>query len=181
MTYPLVQAKNYTRANRTAIDLIVIHTMEAPEKPGKARQVAEWFASDNAPQASAHYCVDEAEVVQSVLDQDVAWHAPGANRNGIGIEHAAYAKFGPDDWHQPGPQAMLWRSAKLVSELCAKYGIPNVKLSVADLKAGLRGICGHKDITDAFNGGKGHWDPGTFVWDEYMAMVDQCVSGQVGG
>jgi hypothetical protein len=32
-TTPFVQARHYTRGRSNAIDLIVIHTMESPEKP----------------------------------------------------------------------------------------------------------------------------------------------------
>jgi peptidoglycan hydrolase-like protein with peptidoglycan-binding domain len=79
-----VQARNYTRANRQAIDVIVIHCMEWPDKPDGAERVSAWFASDTAPKASAHFCVDSNSIVQCVRVEDVAWHAPGANGNGIG-------------------------------------------------------------------------------------------------
>ncbi len=169
--YTFLQAKNYTKANRTKIDLIVIHDMEYPEKLDAAEAVAQWFASANAPQASAHYNVDADSIVQSVLDKDVAWHAPGANSNGIGIEHAGYAKQTAAEWNDAYSSGMLKLSAKLCAELCKKYGIPIVKLSGADLKAGRRGICGHVDVTAA-SGKPGHWDPGpNFPWDFYLRLV----------
>lgn len=170
--FDFIAAKHFTHAHRQAIDLIVIHTMEAPEKPGKARQVARWFASDVSPLASAHYCVDDSEIIQCVLDSDIAWHAPGANSNGIGIEHAAYARFTKADWSMVGCQEMLRRSAVLVTDLCRAYKIPMIRLSAEDIKQKKRGICGHSDVTEALNGGKGHWDPGpNFPWDQYISMV----------
>ena len=51
-TIPFVQARNYTRGRSNAIDLLVIHTMEAPEKPTTAENVANWFAGSSAPQAT---------------------------------------------------------------------------------------------------------------------------------
>ena len=98
MAYPFIQARNSTPANRTTIDLLVIHTMEAPEKPDTAENVARWFAGSTAPQASAHYCIDDDSIVQCVHDKDVAWHAPGANHNGLGFEHAGFAAQAPKDW-----------------------------------------------------------------------------------
>lgn len=167
-----IRAKNYTGANRTKIDLIVIHTMEAPEKGETAEQIATWFGSEQAPKASAHYCCDSNSVIQCVRDEDVAWHAPGANNNGIGIEHAGYAKQTAAEWADVFSKSMLAISAKLSAKLCKKWGIPPVKLSVDELVAKQRGFCGHIDITNAFNGGKGHWDPGKdFPWAEYMSMV----------
>ena len=167
-----IQARNYTKASRTAIDLIVIHTMESPDKPGTAENVAAWFAGPSAPMASAHYCVDQDSVVQTVHDHDVAWHAPGANSNGIGIEHAGYAKRTHAEWAAPSVLAMLELSAALSATLCARWDIPVVRLSPDDLKAKKRGLCGHIDCTNAFSKGKGHWDPGpAFPWDWYLERV----------
>ncbi len=181
---PFIQAKNFTRAARpnppNPITLIVIHTMEAPEKPKTARNVATWFAGPSAPQASAHYCIDDAEIIQSVLECDVAWHAPGANQNGIGLEHAGYANQTPDQWNDDYSKAVLANSAKLAAGLCKRFGIPIVRLAAADLKAWhaniawpfTAGFCGHIDCTNAFSGGKGHTDPGpSFPWDSYLTRV----------
>jgi len=171
---PFIEAKNYTRiGNRSKVDLIVIHTMEAPEKPKTARNVATWFAGPSAPQASAHYCVDDAEIIQCVLECDIAWHAPGANGNGIGIEHAGYASQTPEQWDDDYSKAALANSAKLVAALCRRFNIPIVKLSVAELAAGgARGLVGHVDVTNAFNGGRGHVDPGpSFPYDRYLDLV----------
>lgn len=171
--YPFVQAAHFTPSARITIDLVVIHTMEAPEKPTTAENVAAWFAGPNAPQASAHYCVDNDSIVQCVKDRDIAWHAPGANHNGIGIEHAGYARQTPEEWADEYSTAMLARSASLTARLCHKYGIPVVWLDAEALaRPGARGITGHVQCTDAFSGGKGHQDPGPhFPVDGYLALV----------
>ena len=176
-SYPFIQARNYTKASRTKIDLIVIHDAEYPERPGGARWVADFFAGNRgmtAPQASAHYSVDDKEIIQCVRDEDVAWHAPGANRNGIGIEHAGYAAQSREQWLDTYSMSELAISALLVADLCEKYEIPIAKLSADDLKAGKRGICGHVDVTNAFSAGKGHTDPGpNFPWPIYLSLVRQ--------
>src|SRR5262249_47184903 len=140
VAYPFVQARNYTKANRTAVDVIVIHTMESPEKPDTAENVANWFAGATAPQASAHYCIDANSIVQCVRDQDIAWHAPGANSNGLGFEHAGKAAQTRGDWADDYSTKELALSAKLASEKCKQYGIPVVWLSIGDLVSGKRGI-----------------------------------------
>lgn len=173
-TIPLVQARHYTPASRTSVDLVVIHTMEAPEKGTTAEDVAAWFAGPNAPQASAHYCIDNNSVVQTVLEKDVAWHAPGANRNGIGLEHAGFAKQTAAEWADDFSTEMLRRSAELCADICNRYNIPVVFVGPDELKAGARGITTHKAITDGLNGGKGHWDPGpAFPMDQYIAWVQE--------
>ena len=151
---------------------MVIHTMEAPEKPTMAENVARWFAGKTAPQASAHYCVDSGLVVQCVLEKDVAWHAPGANSNGIGIEHSGYARQTAEEWADDYSECMLALSAKLTAEICTRYSIPVVRLTVDDLRSKARGLCGHVDVTNAFNGGRGHTDPGPhFPWEHYLELV----------
>lgn len=172
ITLKFVQAKNYTKAARKKIDLIVIHDMEYPERPNGAEWCADFFAGANAPKASAHYCVDNDSIVQCVKDEDVAWHAPGANNNGIGIEHAGYASQSREQWTDDYSMAELRVSAQLTAALAKKYDIPIVKLSPEELNAGARGFCGHVDATNAFSGGKGHTDPGpNFPWDLYIDLV----------
>jgi N-acetyl-anhydromuramyl-L-alanine amidase AmpD len=181
MPYPFIQARNFTKATRRSIDLIVIHTMEAPEKPETAENVARWFAGRTAPRASAHYCVDADSVVQCVRDQDVAWHAPGANHNGIGIEHAGTARQTSADWSDDYSSRMLALSARLTAELCRKYAIPAVRLGPAQLRAGKRGVTGHIDCTRAFGVGS-HWDPGpNFPWARFVDAVHDVLEGALPG
>jgi N-acetyl-anhydromuramyl-L-alanine amidase AmpD len=170
-TIPFIQARNYTRGRANPIDVIVIHTMESPEKPDTAESVAAWFAGSTAPQASAHYCVDADSVVECVHDSDVAWHAPGANHNGIGIEHSGRAAQGAAEWADDYSAQMLELSAQLVADKCAKYDIPVVWLHPAELRAGRRGITGHAQVSEAFKR-TDHTDPGkSFPVQRYLALV----------
>lgn len=172
---PFIEARNLTRANRphsSPIDLLVVHTMEAPEKPNTARNVAAWFAGDAAPRASTHYCVDATDVIQTVLECDIAWGAPGANSNGIHLEHAGFAAQTPADWADEYSTLVLAKSAALAARIARRFSIPIVRLSLGELAAGGRGFVGHVDVTNALNGGRGHVDPGpAFPWDHYLELV----------
>ena len=170
-----LQAKHFTRVpSSRSIDVLVVHDMEYPEKPEGAEWCAQFFAGVNgmiAPQASAHYSVDCDSIVQSVRDGDVAWHAKGANHNGIGIEHAGYARQSRADWLDAYSSAELALSARLAARLCHLYAIPIARVDSAGLKAGARGITGHHDVNQAFGGGP-HWDPGpNFPYDEYLRLI----------
>jgi hypothetical protein len=119
-----------------------------------------------------HNCVDSDSIVQSVRDSDIAWHCPGANHNGIGIEHAGYARQTREEWLDDYGVAMLRRSAALVVDLCDTYDIPPVWLSADDVRAGRRGIATHRVCTAAFRTAGGHTDPGpNFPSDVYMGYV----------
>ena len=180
---PFLQARNCTLIypKKRGIDVIVIHTMENDEKPDSAENVALWFAGltrYQAPIASAHYNIDEDSVVQSVRDMDVAWHAPGANHDGIGLEHAGRARQTRAEWHDEKSERILDRSAWLAARLVRRYRIPIVKLTSGELRAGERGFCAHADATLAFPGpGRTHWDPGAnFPWGAYLDRILNLIS-----
>lgn len=168
---PFVQARNFTRAGRTKVTLIVLHTMEAAEASTTAKRVADWFAGASAPRASAHYCVDDVSIIQCVKDEDVAWHAPGANRVGLGIEHAGYARQTPAEWGDPFSVRMLELSARLTASLCAKWGIPVEFCKAEQLRQGSAGITTHYEVSQAFKESD-HWDPGpNFPMAQYLDLV----------
>lgn len=171
--YTRILTKKFTPAYRCRIDVIVIHTMESPHKKNTAEANAAWLAKDDTPKASAHYFVDfDGDIVQSVRDHHIAWGCPGLNSKGLHIEHAGFARFTRSEWLSGENFLMLQKSAKLASEKARKYNIP-IKFHDADaLKRGERGLAGHKQGTDAFSAGAGHWDPGPgWPWDVYLDLV----------
>lgn len=170
MAYPFVESPHINRTGGRQIDLIVIHTMEMDEKGETAENCAQWFRNP-AAKVSAHYCVDNNSIVQCVKDENVAWAAPGANSDGLHIEHAGRAKQTGRDWSDAYSTAMLERSAALAAELCTKHKIPVAWLYAPDLVAGKRGITTHDAVSKAFKRGT-HWDPGTgFPVERYLGMI----------
>jgi len=157
---PFIEAAHFTSGPRTAVDLVVLHSMESAEKPGTARAVAEWFHDiERSPQASAHYLVDEREVIQGVRENDIAWAAPGANRNGIHIEHAGRAAQTATEWLDEYSLAMLHLSVELCSSICRAWGIPAVLVDAAGLLVHRRGVTTHHEVSRAFKKSN-HTDPG---------------------
>lgn len=147
---PYKEAANYTRGvTRNKVDLIVIHSAEAAEKPSTAEALATWVAGPDAPRASWHFAIDCDSITQSVHENQIAWHCPAANYNGIGIEHAGYARQSRDEWLDPYSESMLYLSARLVAQLCQKWKIPVEYLEPEDLLAGKRGITTHMNVTRA--------------------------------
>lgn len=158
--------------------LIVLHTTEGGESRSSAESIASWWASPSSPVSSAHYVVDPDSVVQCVRNEDRAWHTPGklagrfVNDISIGIEQCGTARQTPEQWADEASLAELDRTARLVAELCTRYGIPIEHRTVEELRAGnASGICGHVDCTHATGSGD-HWDPGPhYPWDHVLALA----------
>jgi len=155
-----VEARNYTRTDRSAdIRHVVIHTAEIAETLTAAEALASWAAGKQAPRASWHYAVDADSIVQSVHDEYIAWHAPGANRSGIGIELAGRAKQSPEEWEDEFSRETLARAARLVAHLCRKWSIPVEFVDREGLQQGKAGITTHLEVSMAFHKSD-HTDPG---------------------
>jgi N-acetyl-anhydromuramyl-L-alanine amidase AmpD len=125
---PVTPAKWFTKVTGPARDirLIVLHSMEAPEKGTTAESVAKYFAGGSGGRkASAHYCIDDDSIIQCVDCADVAYAAPNANSVGIHLELAGYARQSREEWLDAFGTAMLRNAARLCAEvLIPKYGIP---------------------------------------------------------
>lgn len=169
-TLPFIQAKHYRKGRIKPVELIVLHSMEAPEKGETAENVARYFQRGSVI-ASAHYCVDNNSAVQCVWDKNTAFHCRNANANGIGIEHAGYAKQNEAEWLDEYGRAMLDISAQITAYLCRKFLIPiqrAVFAGATDPYVLQRGICGHVDVP--LHGS--HYDPGKgFPYSYYLERV----------
>lgn len=167
---PYYPAKYQRQGRIKQVNLIVIHSMEAPEKGDTAERVAKYF--QNPPvQASAHYCLDNNSVIQCVWDSNTAFACKNANANGLHLEHAGYAKQKREEWLDTYGIDMLNLSAQLGAYLCNKYDIPPVRArfaSATDPTVVQAGFCGHVDVPNHGH----HWDPGPgFPWDFYLERV----------
>lgn len=169
--------KRYQGRAGGKIDLIGIHTMEAPEGSQTAENVAEYFKKVNA---SAHWCVDNDSRVRVVRDGDTAWTLPGANSRSLNIELAGYAKQTPADWADAYSLAELEIAALCCAEWCRAYGIPVRKLSHAEIRAGHKGFVSHDDISKVYKKSS-HWDPGPhFPWAYFLGRVNAHLGGSGG-
>ena len=170
-----ITARNWRKVEQRDINTINLHSTENQIRVGRrqACSVANWFAGPGAPTASAHFIIDEAEVISGVpVRTGVAWAAPGGNRHGIQIEMVGQAF--KTNW-MGGGFATMALTAKLVARLCLALDIPAVRLDPDDLKAGKRGITTHASVTVAFRKST-HVDPGgpgdkRWPWEKFLEMV----------
>jgi N-acetyl-anhydromuramyl-L-alanine amidase AmpD len=159
----------YHGGRQSSVTRIVIHGTVSPCQAGGAQSVARYFQSPSTG-GSAHYVVDPGEVVCCVDEHTIAYHAP-PNTGSIGVELCDPQKGASSRWGDAAHEAMLRRAAVLVREVAARWGVPLKKLTVAQVKAGQHGICGHVDVSKAFKQ-TDHSDPGTgFPWAHFMDLV----------
>jgi hypothetical protein len=181
VSYPIIEARHFTRGREGPIDLVVLHTLEGAERGDTAETVARRFAGREAPELSAHYCVDSDSIVQCVRDADVAWHAPGANHDGLGIVLAGGSPETFGDWRDPEATAVLARAAALVALKCVQYRIPPVWLYAADLVADRRGLTSHRNVALAFHRSD-HADPeAAFPSEWFVELVRRRLASRVRG
>lgn len=147
------------------VDLIIVHTTDGHALAGP---VAEMWR-DPHHGSSAHYVIGQnADVIQAVPLNGVAYHAHDANGHSIGIEHCARQPgepaFGAADPGLALSEVQLLASAKLVAWLCARFALPIDRVHImghaaADPKST------HRDCPDGVRGG--------WPWDRYLALVRQ--------
>ena len=170
--FPVVMAKHFKDVtSKRAVRVIVIHSMEAPEKGETAENVARFFQNTERP-ASAHLCIDNNSIVQCVLDNDIAFAAPGANGDGIQLELAGFARQSRAEWLDPYGVLLLENAANAAAQYCLKYDIPVKHLTDEELKGGQKGIIGHVQASRVFKKSD-HTDPGEgFPWDHFLDRVN---------
>jgi N-acetyl-anhydromuramyl-L-alanine amidase AmpD len=173
--FPFIKARWFKDVvnQKREVRVIVIHTMEAREKDNTAEIIAKDFQDRPASnKGSAHLCIDNNSIVQCVLDNDVAFAAPGANHNGIQLELAGFARQTRDDWFDEYSKAVLENAANAAAQYCLKYDLPRKHLTNSELRDGSEGIIGHVQATEVFNLSD-HTDPGNgFPWSHFIDRVE---------
>jgi len=152
---------------------IVLHTTEGGTA---ADAVAKWMASTTGENAvSAHAITDDhGACVRSVQDAFAAWTAGKANDDSLQIEMVTPkgASLGWTASVWMSKEALLNTTAKVAAEWSRRYDIPVDFVDAEELKAGRKGITTHAEITKAFYGGSGHFDPGkNFPMREFLSRV----------
>lgn len=156
------------------IRIICLHvTVNAPGTP--AQNVAAYQRDSES--GSYHELVDTAPRVLIENTDDWQTWSSGNYGNNIGL-HRSFVMWGNETREQWLQQdAMLRAGAQRDAQWCKRYGIPPVKLTAADLRAGKKGFCGHLETGQAW-GGTDHVDPGKgFPWDVYLRYVREYMDG----
>lgn len=168
---PWIPPKSWSDANRTAVQLVVIHVTDGSARGTSAEDGAA-YDQRRTDGTSTHYFHDSNSTIQCVRTADQA-HAARAQGNRRGIQHELCTRADTAVWADAYHQAMLRLAARQAARDATKWGIPVRHLTVAQVAAGVKGFCGHVDITNAFPQDHGtHTDPGpNFPWSQFLDLV----------
>ena len=130
-------ASNYTKGRKQSVQYIVVHY--TANNGDRAESNGKYFQQPNR-NASAHYFVDENDVVQSVKDSDTAWHCGAKNYkhnkcrndNSIGVEMCSEKDSSGQYYINEETQK---KALEVVKWLMEKYGVP------------LENVMRHYDVT----------------------------------
>lgn len=152
---------------RTHTQVVVIH---ATDNTASARSEAT-YATHRLDKTSAHFYNDGVEVFQSLDTDRIAYGCLfHGNQISVQFELCGVSNNLSD--------ATLRKIAPIVGRVCEDYGLPIRKISSTDVRNGVKGICGHGDITLAFPEDHGdHTDPGNaFPWNTFIGYVQESLS-----
>jgi N-acetyl-anhydromuramyl-L-alanine amidase AmpD len=171
---PWIPPKSWTKGRPSGQPtLIVIHTTEGSEGLVSAENGAS-YDTRRTDGVSTHYFHDQDTTIQCVRTTDSA-HTARATGNDRGIHHelCGRAAQSPEQWRDAASKGTIARAAKQAARDAKKYGIPVRRLTAAQVRAGEKGFCEHKTISDAF-GETDHQDPGkNYPWTSFLAMVQE--------
>jgi hypothetical protein len=155
-----------------APNLLVVHDLEAPVRAGIVWELATgWLQTAGV---SPHGMTDNSERVETCPDNRVGFHvrSPG-NERSHGEEHCGYASNSLEQWTTGAQWQCLKLGAANMARKSTKLNIPLRWLSIAQIRAGERGLCSHADISLAW-GTTDHTDPGKyFPFDAYLRTAQQ--------
>lgn len=154
---------------------VTVHTAEGIRK---ASDLKAFF--EHSTNSSAHAVADDSTLLDNLVPYDrAAWTLRNGNSRSDNLELCGFAAWSRDEWIG-NHQGMLNNTAAWVRSRCLARGVPIVKLSAADVKAGRAGVIGHVDYTNGTGDGT-HWDPGPgFPWDIVIARAGTGVSASSG-
>lgn len=172
---PVARAGAGSNAAAPTRQVIVVHDTE-----GGYEGSISWMIS----QQNGSYHILRAlggQGARLVPDSRQAWGAAATgNRIGLHVSIEGYAKWNRSEWLAKGKDGMEGMAHDIAAWSNA-YGIPLVRLTPSQVRAGQRGVCTHHDISIAF-GETDHTDPGPgYPLDLVIARAKEILAGSTSG
>ena len=154
----------------SAVQAIVIHTPQTLEDFTAPYDEAERVAAYGATttRASWHDTIDADSIIPMLPPTYTAWQVRGYNSSTVGMEIGAKATSwarAPKAW----VTGVLTNAAVRGAQHAARFDIPPVFLTKAQVDAGEKGFTGHRQLDPTRR-----TDPGAdFPWDRFLNLVRQ--------
>src|SRR5258706_1247915 len=175
----------HTEQRTEPIEKAVVHVNVGPETEGGAFDLKSYLDSIKA---GYHVVYDDKMPLVVAADNLVVWGASYMNARGkhhclVGQADQTEAQW--LDVYSRGEMELLAFGLALD---CQKYGLEPRRLSVPEVHTpGVKGICGHIDVTNAFKADGvrdgvilDHWDPGpNFPWTLLTSRVVEIIGGVI--
>jgi N-acetyl-anhydromuramyl-L-alanine amidase AmpD len=157
--------RNQSSRNGASPQLIVLHSSESPNRPGRRDLVAlgEWFDNPKSL-ASAHAANDaDGNDARYVPDSRKAWSCAGYNAVSLNLEQIGFSS--QKEW----PEAQLRNTAEWIAYWSELHGIPLQRGRVANGAVVKPGVVMHSELGVI---GGNHHDPGPdYPIDRVMALA----------
>ncbi len=154
--------------NGARVRVLAVHTTEGIMRAVDLRAWTAWPGSSHAAADDTGVLLDGAG--DGFVDHArAAWTLRSGNPWSENIELCAHAKWTRAQWL--ARPTLLELCAVWLARRSAARGIPLVKITPAQYRAGASGVIGHHDHTVGYSDGT-HWDPGPgFPWDVVLARA----------
>jgi hypothetical protein len=162
VTAPLSMLARSSSRGGARVRWLAVHSTEGIMRAADLRDWQSWPGSSHA---SADQFGNLLEPDDGFVPYDrAAWTLRNGNPVSDNIELCAFAGWSRAEW-LARPDLLELCAVWLARRHRARPWIPLVKLTVAQVRAGVAGVIDHDDYTDASGDGT-HWDVGeAFPWD----------------
>jgi hypothetical protein len=168
-------------------NIIVIHDLECDPRRGLAWQLSDRGGYLDNGGLAPQRMTGPGDLVRTIPDGTQGGHigSPG-NSHAAGVEVTGRAAWTEGQWGDPLVSEGVDNQARAIAGLAVVYGwtYDDIRyLSIAQIRAGERGICTHNDISVSGISRTDHWDPGLgypFAWAlERIQYWFQVITGGV--
>ena len=169
---PNMLLRSSTRG-RYGVRVLALHTTEGILRAQDLRAWASWTGS-------SHASADDTGALLTPANGFVpyhlaAWTLRSGNPWSENIELCGFASWTRPEWLSR--RALLEAAAQWLADRSVARGIPLVKITAQQYRAGASGVIDHDDHTDGYNDGT-HWDVGeNFPWDVVIPRARAIASG----
>lgn len=165
---------HYYETRRKPIRLIVVHTAEGVidlTPPDLSAEALANYGATTTRSVSWHSSVDSDSIIPMLPDTYTAWHVRNYNSESLGVEIAYRASLWGNNLTYE--EFVLANLSDVVARWCLDHEIPAVRLTMAQVNEGAKGIVSHATLDPLRR-----TDPGAlFPWPKFLELVSQKIGG----